>query len=137
MTSSRTKNAMQHQGCYQDDAVLHPSFLSEYIAPRSFTEARRAGLLSRAPVKSSFIGVLQWHMLAPNSEPGRKVDLACARPARGKRPVDVSIDRGRVSPGGRGRRPARPGRVCQLLARHGFRVSTEPFSDVQGLFWAR
>src|SRR3979409_1456772 len=61
---------MQHQGCYHDDAVLHPSFLLECLTPQSFTEARRAGLLSRAPVKSSFIGVPQWHLLAPNSEPG-------------------------------------------------------------------
>src|ERR1700704_6496607 len=69
---------MQHQRCYQDDAVLHPSFLSECITPRSFTEARRAGLLSRAPVKSSFIGVPQWHLLAPNSEPGLHA-IKCAR----------------------------------------------------------
>src|SRR5258708_6880916 len=51
--------------------VLHPSFLSERITPRLLTEARRAGLLSRAPVKSSFIGVPQWHLLAPNSEPSQ------------------------------------------------------------------
>ena len=58
---------------------MHPSFLSECTAPWSLTEGPKAALLSRAPVKSSFIGVPQWHLLAPNSEPGQDDGLAHAR----------------------------------------------------------
>src|SRR5258708_1315446 len=84
--------------------VLHPSFLSERITPRLLTEAGRAGLLSRAPVKSSFIGVPQWHLLAPTSEPGHhlalfedttwQIKIVC-----GKKPFDHRVDHLASGPG--------------------------------------
>src|SRR5882724_8639495 len=71
--------AVQDLACYFTGTGVQSSFCAESVEALDLTERAKAGLLSRAPVKSSDVGVTLWHFLTPISELGQEVALARAR----------------------------------------------------------
>src|SRR5882724_6684665 len=81
--------AVQDLACYFTGTGVQSSFCAESVEALDLTERSKAGLLSRAPVKSSDVSVTLWHFLTPIFEPGPPGSFA---PPAAVQPVGSGMD---------------------------------------------